>query len=71
MSAAEDLPAIESPCNKICTLDPSSGICIGCGRTAAEIGGWLGYSAPERARIMAELPDRLARRRAAASGQVS
>jgi predicted Fe-S protein YdhL (DUF1289 family) len=50
---------IESPCNKICAVDPVSAQCVGCGRTLAEIEGWTRFSAEERARIMAELPQRL------------
>jgi predicted Fe-S protein YdhL (DUF1289 family) len=52
--------AIETPCVKICVVDPESGCCIGCGRSRSEIGGWLGYSAEERRAIMVALPDRLA-----------
>jgi len=51
---------IETPCNKVCVLDAASGLCIGCGRTSAEIGSWIGMTAEERRRIMAELPVRLA-----------
>jgi hypothetical protein len=54
------LMMIESPCNKICTLDARSGLCLGCGRTVDEIAKWTGMSATERARVMAELPARLA-----------
>ena len=32
---------IETPCIKVCVLDPESGYCIGCGRTRNEIAGWL------------------------------
>jgi predicted Fe-S protein YdhL (DUF1289 family) len=53
------MPDIESPCNKVCVVDPTSTLCIGCGRSLAEIGGWLGFSPQERARIMADLPRRL------------
>jgi predicted Fe-S protein YdhL (DUF1289 family) len=49
----------ESPCNKVCAIDPISALCVGCGRTLAEIAGWLRFSPDERARIMAELPRRL------------
>lgn len=49
---------IESPCVKTCTLDPHSGRCLGCGRTIDEIARWSAMDAPERARIMAELPVR-------------
>lgn len=52
---------IESPCTKICVLDRSSGYCLGCGRSGDEIAGWLGYSAGERRRVTAALPERLAR----------
>jgi predicted Fe-S protein YdhL (DUF1289 family) len=50
----------ESPCVKICTLDTSAGVCLGCGRTLTEIAGWVRMSGDERAQIMRELPDRLA-----------
>ena len=51
---------IESPCSKICTLDARSGLCLGCGRSVEEIARWTTMSAAERARVMAELPARLA-----------
>ena len=45
---AMNQPAIETPCIKICVVDPETGFCIGCGRTRGEIGGWLGLSPEER-----------------------
>ncbi|HEY6992478.1 MAG TPA: DUF1289 domain-containing protein [Xanthobacteraceae bacterium] len=51
---------IESPCNKVCVVDPISALCIGCGRSLAEIAGWIAFGADERARITVELPARLA-----------
>jgi hypothetical protein len=54
---------ISSPCTKVCTIDPRSGLCLGCGRTLGEIAGWASMSETERRRIMADLPQR---RRAAA-----
>jgi predicted Fe-S protein YdhL (DUF1289 family) len=54
------LTMIETPCIKICTLDARSGLCLGCGRTVDEIARWSAMSAAERARVMAELPARLA-----------
>jgi predicted Fe-S protein YdhL (DUF1289 family) len=53
------MAAIESPCNKVCTVDKASGLCIGCGRTLAEIATWASVSSGERTRIMAVLPRRL------------
>ena len=51
---------IESPCIKICTLEARSGRCLGCGRTVEEIARWSSMNDAERARVMAELPARLA-----------
>jgi predicted Fe-S protein YdhL (DUF1289 family) len=56
---------IESPCIKLCVLDPGSKHCLGCGRSLAEIAGWTAFSPEERRRIMAELPARMAAQRAA------
>ena len=50
---------IASPCNKVCTIDPRSGLCHGCGRTLGEIAQWGSLSESERQRIMAELPQRI------------
>ena len=57
---AHSMPVIETPCIKVCVVDPETGFCIGCGRTRAEIGGWLGFQADERRAIMAGLPGRVA-----------
>jgi predicted Fe-S protein YdhL (DUF1289 family) len=51
--------AIVSPCTKVCTIDPRSGLCRGCGRTLDEIGRWTSLGEAERCRIMAELAQRL------------
>ena len=57
--------SIQSPCLKVCTFDPSAGLCRGCGRTLAEIEQWSRLSADQRAAIMRELPARLAANRVA------
>jgi len=49
-----------TPCIKLCVIDAGSGLCAGCGRTLAEIGGWSGMADTERSAIMAVLPARLA-----------
>ena len=49
---------IESPCVKVCVIHPTTGLCLGCHRTAAEISGWSRMSAGERRAVMAELPAR-------------
>jgi uncharacterized protein len=53
-----------SPCVRLCTLDQESGLCVGCGRTLAEIGQWSRYSDAERRAIMDGLAERLAAYRA-------
>jgi predicted Fe-S protein YdhL (DUF1289 family) len=61
VGAAIGRAAMESPCVKICTYQPGAGICLGCGRTLAEIAGWTGLSDAERRQIMEALPARLAK----------
>src|SRR5262249_225899 len=51
---------IETPCEKICIVEPQSGLCRGCGRSLAEIERWAAYSDAERPRMMAELAGRVA-----------
>lgn len=50
---------VESPCIKICAIDPQTKLCTGCGRTLVEIEAWAGLSADERRQIMTELAARL------------
>lgn len=57
---------IATPCISVCQIDPRSQLCRGCGRTLREIGGWVAMTPDERARVMAELPER--RRAAGFSG---
>jgi hypothetical protein len=56
-------PVIESPCNRVCTLDPASGLCLGCGRSIDEITRWTQMTDAERARVAAELSGRSVTRR--------
>jgi len=56
---------IQSPCNRVCTLDPASGICLGCGRSLSEITRWTQMSDAEREGLMAALDRRLQSRRSA------
>jgi uncharacterized protein len=51
---------VETPCVDICEIDRASGLCRGCGRTIAEISGWVSMSGEERRRIMSELAARKA-----------
>ena len=58
---------IVSPCTKVCTLDPVSGLCVGCGRSLGEIERWSRMSDAERTQLMAELEQRVRDMRRAAS----
>jgi predicted Fe-S protein YdhL (DUF1289 family) len=69
MAASGIVSIVETPCNKVCTVDPVSGLCAGCGRSLMEIESWLRYGDDERRRILNELPRRLsALRRSAGFG---
>jgi predicted Fe-S protein YdhL (DUF1289 family) len=41
----------DSPCVKICELDEHD-VCVGCGRTRAEIAGWTSMTEPQRAKVV-------------------
>lgn len=47
----EEVP-IESPCNGVCEMNPSTGYCLGCFRTKEEIKGWDAASNAEREAIL-------------------
>lgn len=53
------MPTMESPCMKVCTYDPASGLCLGCGRTLEEIGAWFSMADEERRAVMEKLSERL------------
>jgi len=55
-----DAQPISTPCIKVCAVSGQTGLCIGCGRTLAEIANWGGLDEARRREIMAELPERLA-----------
>lgn len=49
---------METPCIKVCVIEPDTQVCTGCWRTLAEIARWSQLSASERHRIMTELSAR-------------
>jgi uncharacterized protein len=49
---------IQSPCNKICTLN-SNNVCVGCGRSREEIGGWSQFPDQEKAQVVKRAKARL------------
>jgi uncharacterized protein len=59
VTSALTMTRASTPCIRVCTLDPETGLCEGCGRTRDEIGRWFRLSEEERQLIMAELPERM------------
>lgn len=53
--------AVSTPCVMVCTIDPTSGLCLGCYRSADEIARWSRFSETERKTIMAQLDARVTR----------
>ncbi|MXQ06983.1 DUF1289 domain-containing protein [Alphaproteobacteria bacterium GH1-50] len=49
---------IESPCIRVCVLNPDTRLCLGCHRTADEIAGWSRMSPEARRDIIEALPER-------------
>jgi uncharacterized protein len=49
---------VTTPCVNLCKLDQFSGLCVGCGRTRAEIAGWKKMTEHERLAIMRLLAER-------------
>jgi predicted Fe-S protein YdhL (DUF1289 family) len=44
-------PMVDSPCIKICELN-GDGVCVGCGRTRAEIAGWISMAEAQKAQVV-------------------
>ncbi len=51
---------VDSPCVKICELNAAD-VCLGCGRTRAEIGGWMSMSDGQKERTLEIAKARLKR----------
>jgi predicted Fe-S protein YdhL (DUF1289 family) len=50
----------ESPCVRMCVIDPHTGYCCGCYRTLDEISFWMRYTPRERACVVERLRARRA-----------
>ena len=68
MSAADKLAAlparVPTPCIDVCAMDEAAGLCLGCARTAEEIGAWLEADASFKRAVWDALPARRAGERA-------
>ena len=49
---------MNSPCVKVCQMDPVRGVCIGCCRTLDEIARWSRMSDDDRQIVMQDLGQR-------------
>ncbi|MEF3365468.1 DUF1289 domain-containing protein [Methylocystis sp. 9N] len=58
---------IDSPCIRICELDGED-ICVGCGRTRAEIAGWMSMSESRKIQVVELAGERKRARRPANAG---
>ena len=47
-----------SPCVGVCSIDPQSGLCIGCLRSSSEIANWAQINNKRALKIMKEIKDR-------------
>ncbi|MEP1144134.1 MAG: DUF1289 domain-containing protein [Henriciella sp.] len=56
-------PNIQSPCIKVCAVDGETSLCLGCGRSLKEIGGWMQFDDKGRQLVMDSLPERMDRLR--------
>jgi hypothetical protein len=54
---------VESPCNRICTMDERTGWCLGCWRTIGEIMEWGPASDERKREILRLLEERKKRER--------
>jgi predicted Fe-S protein YdhL (DUF1289 family) len=50
---------MESPCIRVCVIDPASQLCRGCKRSLREIAAWGSMTPDMRRAIMANLPSRI------------
>ncbi|WP_299438282.1 DUF1289 domain-containing protein [uncultured Rhodospira sp.] len=46
---------VPSPCISVCRLDEAGAVCVGCGRTLAEIRDWKRMTSPQRRAVWARL----------------
>ena len=55
-----DSPVVKSPCIDVCRLDETSGLCLGCYRSAEEITRWPYMDNDQRSALLVTLKARAA-----------
>jgi hypothetical protein len=56
--AAAPAADVASPCNNVCRMSASTGLCEGCFRTLDEIAAWSSMSDADKRAVLAQLPAR-------------
>ncbi|MEP6607467.1 MAG: DUF1289 domain-containing protein [Burkholderiaceae bacterium] len=49
---------VPSPCVSVCTMDATTGLCVGCDRTIAEIAHWSQMTDSEKTTVWARIAKR-------------
>jgi len=49
---------IPSPCQNVCQMDPTSGLCLGCRRTLQEIADWLEMAPEQKVAVLERVEQR-------------
>ncbi len=49
-----------SPCTAVCRIDPTTGLCLGCARTLAEIAEWSAMTVQGRLDVLVKVAARRA-----------
>jgi uncharacterized protein len=55
---SSDEDVVASPCVSVCTMDRTTGLCIGCLRTIQEIGAWRTMTMAEKRATVAACAER-------------
>ena len=50
---------VPSPCICVCTMEPTTGLCIGCFRTLDEIAGWSAMTDAQKREVWQRLLERV------------
>ena len=49
---------LDSPCIKVCKIDPTNNHCLGCGRSLKEISEWIYLDEVEKKKVLLRLNNR-------------
>ena len=58
MNHGVDEGQVASPCTSVCSIDPVTGLCVGCFRTIDEIAGWIDLGTDARRAVIAAVAGR-------------